>query len=270
MRKFTKIKTILILLGIIFALSTVITYNLNFNAGNNDKSSVYSDAITLDKENLKLSIVSGKIHIINNSGWIDFRNADNCKGQGIPSDPYVIEDLEIDAGGLGSCIWVENTDVYFKIENCTVYNSGGDPPDPNAGIRLSYVNNSQLIDNNCSSNENGIILYESNKNNISGNTANDNHYYGIKLDESVTNTLSGNNASYNFGGGYLYLVVIITRSWETPQITLLQGYHYILVIITSFRETPQITTIKLGYIYYLIAIITPFRETSQTIIIFTG
>ena len=107
---------LLMLLGIVFAFSRIV-FNKNFQlyAG-------YSDEIEFDYENVKLSKVSGKIHIDGNSGWVDFRDAGNCTGSGTYSDPYVIEDLEIDAAGVGSPIWIENSDVYFKIEDCIVYN----------------------------------------------------------------------------------------------------------------------------------------------------
>ena len=54
---------ILIALVILFALSPMITVNLSFIAGNNNKSSEYSAENNLDKENLKISAISGKIHI---------------------------------------------------------------------------------------------------------------------------------------------------------------------------------------------------------------
>ena len=143
MRSNRKTKTIiLIILGIFFVFSPIITTNFNL------KNSEFSDGISLD-ENLKISKISGKIHIDGNSGWDAFKTAGNCTGNGTYSEPYVIEDLEIDGGGSGSCILIENSDVYFRIENCTVYNSGGDP---DAGILISHVNNSQLIGNNASNN----------------------------------------------------------------------------------------------------------------------
>jgi hypothetical protein len=78
MRKSGEIRVIiLLLLGILFAFLPKFTTNLNF------KNSEFS----LDNENLKISAVSGKIHIINNSGWVDFRNDGNCTGSGTYSDP---------------------------------------------------------------------------------------------------------------------------------------------------------------------------------------
>ena len=100
MKKFNII-IVLMLLGIVFALCPIkFNNNLKLYMG-------YSDDIDFDNENVNLSEVSGKIHIINNSGWVDFRNADNCTGEGIYSDPYVIEDLVIYDEGSGSCILFE-------------------------------------------------------------------------------------------------------------------------------------------------------------------
>lgn len=193
---------ILIALVILFALSPMITVNLSFIAGNNNKSSEYSAENNLDKENLKLSKISERIHIINNSGWVAFKNDGNCTGEGTYSDPYIIEDLVIDGGGSGSCIWIENSSVYFRIENCSVFHSG-------VGIRLSNVNNSLIITNNCSPHYYGIYLSECNNNTISGNTANNNSH-GIYLYDVNNNIISGNTANDNAGNGISvnYLAVV--------------------------------------------------------------
>ena len=204
-------RMILITLGIALALSPVFSNTLYFIAGNGDKKSEYSDNINLDNENLKISKISGKIHIIGNSGWSAAKTAGNCTGNGTYLVPYVIEDLVIDGGGSGSCIWIENSNVYFKIENCTAYNSGGDP---NAGIRLLNVTNSQLIDNDCSSNYRGIYLEDSDFNTVSGNTANDNHY-GIYLKYSDNNDISGNTVSKNSCGMRLEISANNTVSGNT-------------------------------------------------------
>ena len=188
-----------IVLGILFALTFINNNNINFNDRNREINSGKIENINLDTINLKISKISGKIHIINNSGWVAFRNADNCTGQGIYSDPYVIKNLEIDGGGSGSCILIQNSDVYFKIENCRVYNSGDYP---NAGIKITDVENSQLVNNNCSSTYYGIYLWRSNYNTVSGNTVNNNNG-GIRLAYSNINDMSGNTANNNDYGMYL-------------------------------------------------------------------
>ena len=121
-----KIRIIALLgLGIVFTLILGMNNSLNLKPNENDT--------------LKTSKVSGRIHIIGSTGWTDFKNAGSCTGSGNYSDPYVIEDLIIDGGRAGSCIWIEDSDVYFRIENCTVYRSRDDWD--YAGIRLFNVTN---------------------------------------------------------------------------------------------------------------------------------
>ena len=201
MKSKTKFKIIiLITLGIIFALALIINFTPGLFTDNNN-------VIDSDDETPKISAVSGKICIINNSGWVDFRNAGNCTGSGTYSDPYVIEDLEIDGRGLGNPIWVENSSVYFKIENCSVYNSTWGGPDliSDAGIRLLNVSNSHLIGNDCSSSYLGIDLSSGCYNNtITGNIVNNNGG-GIHLSDSYNNTVSGNTVNNNTWSGIYIL-----------------------------------------------------------------
>ena len=185
---------ILIILGITLCLSPIINNYLSFNAETSDINSY--------NENLKISKVSGPIYIDGNSAyynWSYVKSTGICTGEGTYSDPYVIEDLVIDGGGSGSCIEIEDSSVYFRIENCTVYNFGYYGND--AGIRLNRVSNGSLITNNCSSNGyNGISLVHSDNNTVSGNTANDNGN-GIFLSHSDNNTISGNIANNNERNG---------------------------------------------------------------------
>ncbi len=188
-----KSKTIaLIILGITFAFFPIFTIKFSFISGNTNKSAGYNDNNHLDNDDLKISAVSGKIHVDNN--WTDTRDAGICTGNGIYSDPYVIEDLVIDGGDSGSCILIENSNVYFKIENCTLYNASQD----SAGIKLQTVSNGLLINNNASNNNDlGISLNYSDNNIISGNVANNNGGLGIQLSYSNISTVSGNTANNN-------------------------------------------------------------------------
>ena len=184
----------LIILGTAFAFSPIISTNLYFIASNNDKHSGYYDDINLYNDSLKPSNISGKVYISGNSGWSDAKTSGICTGEGIISDPYIIKDLIIDTGGLGSGIQVENSNVFFRIENCTVYNSApmGVPMGGDSGIMLYNTNNSQLIKNNCSSTFVGIRLLNSYNNTISGNTANNNGGHGMEIAYSNNNTISEN------------------------------------------------------------------------------
>ena len=88
-------KSNLIIIGILFTLLPIITTSLSYITDNNNKSLDFSDDFTLDKDNLKISEVSGKIHIDGNSGWAAFKADGNCTGNGTYSEPYLIEDLVI-------------------------------------------------------------------------------------------------------------------------------------------------------------------------------
>lgn len=175
---------ILITLGLVFAFLLLFANNLNFNTRISSTSSKDSDDFNCDNGKLKISAISGKIHIDNN--WSAAEIAGICTGGGTYSDPYIIEDLVINGGGSGNCILIENSSEYFKIENCTVDNS-------DLGIQLSHVNNSRLIDNLClNNNEYGIYLSYSNNNTISKNIGIDN-YFGICLNYSESNSILRNN-----------------------------------------------------------------------------
>ena len=181
---------ILITLGILFALAPMITISTDNNV------------INFDNENLRIVAISGKIHIDDDSpsiNWTVAKKDGICTGNGTYSDPYIIEDLEIDGGGSGSCILIKNSEVYFRIENCTLFNCGYDFYD--AGIKLVNVNNGQILNNNCSNNNiRGILLRYSNNSIISGNTVNNNNMYGIALYGSHNNTISGNTISNTYIG----------------------------------------------------------------------
>ncbi|GAH45404.1 unnamed protein product, partial [marine sediment metagenome] len=126
---------ILIAFGILFALLPIISINLRVITSNSNQISDISDESNLDNKNPKISAVSRKIHIDNN--WSAAKAAGICTGNGTYSEPYVIEDLVIDGGHSGSCILIENSTVFVKIENCTLVNSGSSSMD--AGIKLSYA-----------------------------------------------------------------------------------------------------------------------------------
>ncbi len=124
-------------------------------------------------------------------------------GSGTFADPYIIENIFIDADLTGSGIYLQNVDVFLHIINCTIIYSGSNSGD--AGIRLENCHNITII--NCTSVDNGfygIFLFSSSNNTLYGNNASYNSEYGIYLVSSTNNTLSENNASFNSDVG-LYL-----------------------------------------------------------------
>lgn len=204
-----------LILLIFFLFIFLIPINLTFFTL--DKNNIVIKDDTLSEINdLKLSGVSGKINIVGEQGWIDFRNAGNCTGSGTYYDPYVIKDLVIDGGGLVTGILINNSKkTFFRIENCTIFDCG-------YGIQLDKSCNGTLLNNNCSNNYIGIYLdgwtdkshftYEEYltficmNNTLTNNIANNNSLYGIYMRRAWNNTVVNNVADYNkYGLHMIYL-----------------------------------------------------------------
>ncbi|MFX1569612.1 MAG: nitrous oxide reductase family maturation protein NosD [Promethearchaeota archaeon] len=135
--------------------------------------------------------------------WADAVSESWCTGLGTKSDPYIIKNLVIDGDNQDSCISIMNSNVFFRIENCTLFNSA---KGVNAGIFLTNVNNGELKNNNCSfNNGEGIILLTSNKISVSRNIINSNKGHGMSLTMSHSNTIFRNNVSNNYFGIWIEL-----------------------------------------------------------------
>ncbi|MFW9999648.1 MAG: NosD domain-containing protein [Candidatus Hodarchaeota archaeon] len=192
-----KNKIIFTTIGIFFVFLLIINSNLIFNTLHKEKN---NNQIGVDDSNLNFSALSGRIHIDNN--WTAAKSAGICTGSGTYSDPYIIEDLEINAGMVGSCIWIQDTTEYFKIVNCTLYNSGWNYAD--AGILFgANVDNGQLINNtiyNLYNSNTGIILESCYNCTLSGNIVSNFIYDGMRITYTTNTTISDNNVQgNNFG-----------------------------------------------------------------------
>ncbi len=149
------------------------------------------DNVIEDKRKIKESnfwVLTTKIHIDNN--WTATNSTfDWCTGSGTPADPYIIENVTIDAQNEGSCIYIKNTVEYFIIQNCTLTNSQASP---NAAIRLDYVSNGKILDNNITNNAGrSVSLYGGNNNLVEDNTM-ANNGYGVTLSYSNNNRILKN------------------------------------------------------------------------------
>lgn len=128
-------------------------------------SAPYIDEISFpslisDLEIPKASAISGKIHINNN--WTETKIAGICSGEGTYQIPYLIKDYRI-YSFPESGVKIENSSVYFVIQNCTIVSTS-----KVAGIDFINVNNSKIHNNTCLYTYSGIRL-ESCYNNIIDN-----------------------------------------------------------------------------------------------------
>jgi len=196
---------IIVLFSILFSLSlgNLISLNETEKAGLLNRED-------LQKFTLRTAQISERIHINNN--WSDAKDDGICTGSGTFSDPYVIQDFIIDGGGI---LITNSKNFFFRIENCTIFNSG-------YGIQLDRSCNGTLLNNNCSNNYIGIYLdgwtdkshftpeeyltFICKNNTLANNIVNNNDLYGIYMRRSWNNTLVNNIADYNkFGLHMKYL-----------------------------------------------------------------
>ena len=200
MRNGSKLKIIIITLGIVFSISSMANY-IKYDCIIEDR----------DENDLKKSefFTEFFIHIDNNDPAKNWSYTASsyawCSGDGSWGNPYTIENVTIDESGspTGNGILISNSrNEYFIIQNCTIYEAEAWM----GGIMLFNTANGSLINNNCSNNKGmGIYLWEyADNNTISGNTVN-NNYGGIYLEDTcIENNISGNNVNNNNQYGILF------------------------------------------------------------------
>ena len=95
-----------------------------------------------------------------NGSWAWAESQPWCSGSGNWSHPYIIENITINAQNQFNPLIIEDSNVYFIIRNCTIFNLNYDV-ETYAGIKLSKVSNGTLINNTCINNDcKGILLSE--------------------------------------------------------------------------------------------------------------
>ena len=82
-----------------------------------------------------------------------------CSGSGIEEDPYILEHLDINGQDLEDCIEIINSNKFFEIKYCNLYNSSTGFYEE-SGLHLVNCSNGVISYNNLSLLWNGIFLYE--------------------------------------------------------------------------------------------------------------
>jgi len=209
-KNFKKVNILALFAIFLFIFSIKFNYNWIEDTDNNNSN-----------YKLKVSSLTSPIYIdnypefLNNWTWAQSQPWFGG-GSGDSGDPYRIEDIIIDGGGIDDCIIIANSTAYFTIQNCTLYDGVG-------GISLFNVTNAYIVENNCSNNDWGIYIEDGShnkvvRNNIFGTWASgiflnsinntviednilENNWQGIYLNNSNYNNISGNTALKNEWNG---------------------------------------------------------------------
>jgi len=188
-------KNILFLSSAIFIL-TVICLNLisgplvfSQHRGNN------GDSILNVKSSGFWKFTDRNIHIDGNWSLVN-DTYDWISGAGTWLDPYLIENVDINGTAVNSTIIIENADAYFKIKNCTLYNSSTSAI--HGGIILNNVSNGVIIDCEIYLGGYGVYFNSSHNITLTDCVIRNNDNYGVYLDyESQNNTIYENYVGYN-------------------------------------------------------------------------
>jgi len=141
--------------------------------------------------------VHAPIYINGNAHFASQAENEGWAGDGTEANPYIIENYTIRASTANG-IEIRNTNVYFIIRNCVIYD-GYDGVYPNYyGIYFYNVQNGKIDNVTSYNNFYGIYLQHSSNNNTIANCAvYNNSYGGIRLWESSNNNQITNCAVYN-------------------------------------------------------------------------
>lgn len=142
---------------------------------------------------------------IDNNWSLTESTYDWCTGGGTENDPYVIENVTLDAQDVGNCITILNSVDYFEIRNCTLFGTPYLPPYTNleAAIALDAVDNGKITHNKFSNNNySGIRAFYCEDITVSYNVMTNS---GINCVFSIFSdrlTITENNMTYQHYGVY--------------------------------------------------------------------
>ncbi len=141
-------------------------------------------------------VITVRLYISGNTTFASQAEAWGWAGNGTAWNPYIIENYDIDASTADG-IYIENTDAYFIIRNCTIH-------DGNHGIYFNNVQHTKI--ENCTIYNNHYGIYLNSSSNIIIQVTNHvyNNSYGIYLNSSPDNIICLSYVYNNSYGIYLY------------------------------------------------------------------
>jgi parallel beta-helix repeat protein len=154
--------------------------------GNQDATDIEED-LDWNISQLSLYEQQSPINVTSNDDFL----TQNFTGSGTLEDPYFIEGVEINGGGLRG-ISIVNTSAVFEIRNCSLSYMGGP--------YFENVSNGAIID--CELIDSSIQIIDSQYCNISGNSLEEASYYAMTSDAILlwksNNCIVENNELYDF------------------------------------------------------------------------
>ncbi|MHA1996562.1 MAG: NosD domain-containing protein, partial [Promethearchaeota archaeon] len=127
------------------------------------------------------STAHSPIIIDGNTEMDNFFSGNSSMG-GNETNPYILDNFTIDAGGSGSGIYIKNTDRNLIISNCSINNSGSGLTD--SGIKLEFCYNITIDTCVSDSNRVGLYAYQSEDLVIQDSNFTQNLDYGAYIDTS--------------------------------------------------------------------------------------
>ncbi|MEM4734325.1 MAG: NosD domain-containing protein [Candidatus Thorarchaeota archaeon] len=148
-------------------------------------------------------------------------------GSGTPTDPYVIEGLDITSSD--TCIRISGTTAYFEIRNCLISSSTSSMNDgvvlSNAvhgvirdcvigehfsGVRVDNSPGTILINNTATDNRIGFLFQSSDSCTVTNSVALQNELQGFYVRESDSCSLTNNTSTANWAGFFLFASTVCT------------------------------------------------------------
>ena len=144
-----------------------------------------------DNPNLRTMYdVNDRITILSNSEFHDAAVAEGWSGDGSEESPYIIENLDIKStGSSGESIRIADTDVFFEIRSCYLWNES---MVLGIGISLMSVSNGTISENLITCTD-GILLTDCCNMTIAGNQCLGGPSIGMGVDESSSIVISENS-----------------------------------------------------------------------------
>jgi parallel beta-helix repeat protein len=186
-----------------------------------------------DEKNIVLSsAINSPFRINNDTELINMAIANSWIGNGSVDNPYILDNISIDAGGAGYAIFIGNTTLHFHLQNATLKDTNfvSDPYDSGSAVILYNVSNAILQNNyityyhSSPGLHNGMSIISCDNITIGHNAISNFHNYGIQLTSS-TDIIIENNSINSGVYSSLRAIDLLSSSYNTIANNTLSNYY---------------------------------------------